>query len=161
MVRLDTRNPLTRTGDRVLSSAATLGFVLCLLAVSIALVVGTTSYTGEAARIRARDEGKSEVLATVVTDPVYVRAEHHSVAEVQWRDGSLTESRTAPVGNFAFRGAPVHIWLTADGTPTDPPVPAGTALLRGIGDGAGVALAVWFSVFIGLAWCRSRLDRNA
>ncbi|GAB2548638.1 Rv1733c family protein [Nocardia heshunensis] len=153
------RNPLMRTADRMLSSAAILGFALCLLAVPIALTIGTAGYTAEAARIRAADAAKTEFIATVVTDPVYT--DHHNVAEVVWHDGNQTRSQTAPVGNFAFRGAAVHVWLSADGTPAAPPAPAGTALLRGIGNGTGFALAIAFSVWIALASIRHRLETCA
>jgi len=110
-----------------MSTVVILGGVLGLVAVPIALAIGTATYTREATRIQMHDAGRTELVTTVVSDPVYVSSDRHYVSQVH--------SALAPVGNIAVRGESARVWLAADGAATDPPVTADTALLRGIGDG--------------------------
>ncbi|MFJ4658965.1 hypothetical protein ACIP5Y_47480 [Nocardia sp. NPDC088792] len=152
------RNPLMRAGDRVWASVVLIAVVIALLAVPLALTAGTVVYTDAAARIQANDASKTVVAATIIDDPA-VGAGHRQ-AQVSWPDGEQTRSGLAPVPNFVGRGARIHVWLTPDGRPTDPPAPPDAAVLQGIGTGVGLASGIWVMLGIGVAYVWHARERR-
>ncbi|QIS11395.1 hypothetical protein [Nocardia arthritidis] len=133
---------------------------LCLVGVLIASVVGAVAYRDAADRISAMDRAKTVVTATITDDPHYDQAARRYEAQVRWvRDGK-PHIATAPVGNFAARGARAQIWLTPDGTPTDPPAPACSAICTATGTAIATFTALLFLIRVGMGPIRRRWLRN-
>ncbi|MGW4351890.1 Rv1733c family protein [Nocardia sp. NPDC004582] len=154
-------NPLMRATDRWETLARLLVLALMLLAVPVAAAVGTATYSSSAERISTENAAKTEVLATVLTEPKQTvaagpaQAAHYEV-QIQWKhDGSLGKG-TVEVRRDTKVGSTVQTWLGADGLPGDPPREPGSAVLNGIG--TAVALLVGMGcALLAVLWCVTQL----
>ncbi|BCK57789.1 Rv1733c family protein [Nocardia wallacei] len=139
-------NPLMRPGDRVLGVLRVVAALACLVAVPLAGAVGTAVYGGHADRIRVEHATRTHVEATIVEDPHRVRAARGGTeATVRWEHDGRTGTAVVAVPASASRGARVTVWLDPSGTPTDPPIWSGAAVMAGIAAGAAVLAATALS----------------
>ncbi|MEV5646701.1 hypothetical protein AB0L57_00490 [Nocardia sp. NPDC052254] len=134
-----TANPLMRVSDRIEAIVGILAVLVLLAAVPVSAAIGTAHYTDAADRIRAADAAKTQVSATVVDDPIRSAtigmevSAQRTDATVRWVHDGHAGTATAPVPDSAHRGEQTTVWLRPDGHLTEPPLPADTAAVRGIG----------------------------
>ncbi|NKQ52058.1 hypothetical protein HFP15_04100 [Amycolatopsis sp. K13G38] len=159
------RNPLARSSDRIELAAVAVALLLALLAIPVALSVGSTARADALRAAAAQQATRTQTTAVLL-----VRAPDAAPSEVQpatpvtvnavWRlpDGSdRTGVITADAGTP--QGAHVPIWTDPAGNPVQPPLTASNAT------GLGVAAAVfaWVGFVAALAllcWlARFALDR--
>lgn len=155
-------NPLMRASDRWEALGRLLVVALFLLAIPVAAAIGTATYSGSAERISAENAAKTEVLATVLTEPKQTAAAAgpalaaHYEAQIQWKhDGSLGKG-TVEVRRDTKIGSTVQTWLGADGRPGTPPRQPGSAVLDGIGTGLALLIGVGFAL-LAMLWCLTQL----
>lgn len=154
-------NPLMRASDRWEALLRLLAVALMLLAVPVAAAVGTATYTSSGERISAENAAKTEVLATVLTEPKQTVAAGpaqaaHFEAQIQWkRDGDVGKG-TIEVRRDTKVGSTVQTWLGPDGLPGNPPQAPGSAVINGIGTGIALLVGVGFAL-LALLWCVARL----
>ncbi|WP_280236000.1 Rv1733c family protein [Nocardia cyriacigeorgica] len=132
-------NPLLRSADRavLLLRMVVLGAVL--LALPLALTIGTQIYTDDAARVRAEQAAVTAVDATVLTEPVWSDDAHDFTAQVRWDTRDQPQTATIPVARRTEIGDRVAVWLDDAGAPTDTPRHPVTAAFAGI----GAAVLIW------------------
>ncbi len=132
-------NRLMRASDRAEAVMRILAVLVLLAAVPVSAAIGTAHYTDAAERIRVADVAKTRISATVAADPIRTTttgmqlSAQRTEATVRWAHDGHTGSATAPVADSVRRGDQTTIWLGPDGNMTDPPLPADTAAIRGIG----------------------------
>ncbi|PPJ03629.1 hypothetical protein C5E43_24900 [Nocardia cyriacigeorgica] len=71
-------------------------FGAIVLAVPLALTVGTEVYTDDVVRVRAEHASAVSVEATVLTEPEWTEA-HDFEAQVRWDSGGAARTGTVPV----------------------------------------------------------------
>ncbi|RDI64637.1 Rv1733c family protein [Nocardia pseudobrasiliensis] len=140
-------NPLMRPSDRVSSALVILAAAVCVAAVPFAAAVGTVSYTSTAQQIRSGNAVKTAVTATLVTDPVYMRAARSIQAHARWRREGHAAARTISVPITANQGDRIRIWLDEEGALVDPPSSTRSALWTGV----GVAAILLFGIYCATA----------
>ncbi|MBF6095643.1 hypothetical protein OG935_05165 [Nocardia cyriacigeorgica] len=143
-------NPLLRTSDRAFFSLRAVALAAMLLAVPIALTIGTQVYTDDVARIRSEHAAATSVDATVLTEPEWTEA-HDFEAQVRWDRGDRTLTATVPVPRATDVGDRVAVWIDDDGAPTDGPRSPVTAVFAGIGSAVLVMTA---ACLLGLGFIR-------
>ncbi|WP_458685609.1 Rv1733c family protein [Nocardia tengchongensis] len=153
-------NPLMRASDRWEALLRLLAVALMLLAVPVAAAVGTATYSSSAERISVENAAKTEVQATVLTEPKQTVAAGpaqaaHFEARIQWKRGGDLGTGTIEVRRDTKVGATVQAWLGPDGLPGDPPQKPGSAVTNGIGTGVALLVGVGF-VLLALLWCAGR-----
>ncbi|MFE4458003.1 hypothetical protein ACFROC_11680 [Nocardia tengchongensis] len=154
-------NPLMRASDRWEALLRLLVVALMLLAVPVAAAVGTATYSSSAERISVENAAKTEVPATVLTEPKQTVAAGpaqaaHFEAQIQWkRDGDLGKG-TIEVRRDTKVGSTVQTWLGPDGLPGDPPQPPGSAVTNGIGTGVALLVGVGCAL-LALLWCVTKV----
>ncbi|MBF6239298.1 hypothetical protein IU474_19820 [Nocardia otitidiscaviarum] len=142
-------NPLMRASDRWEALIWLVAVLAALVAVPLAGAIGTTAYTGAAARIAAEDAGKTRVTATVVGMPDDVTGAGGGVrverfpATVRWDADGRTGEADVNLSTPAVAGADAEVWLGVDGTPTAPPAKPGSAAAEGVGTGLAILVETW------------------
>ncbi|WP_306358462.1 MULTISPECIES: hypothetical protein [unclassified Nocardia] len=153
-------SPLMPASLRFETVAIATLLALCLLVVPIAGAVGTEAYSRTNTRILSDNATKTLVTATITDDPTHQKSERRFLASVSWNDDGHEHTRTAPVPYDTGRGDEVPVWIGADGTPVDPPLRTGDALLDGIGAGMVALFSVWSTAGL-LIWAtRAAIDHR-
>ncbi|MBF6209709.1 hypothetical protein IU433_04895 [Nocardia puris] len=131
-------SPLLRGSDRMEFLVRTVLVGIVLVALPVAMAIGTQVYTDDAQRIRAERAGVTTVEASVTSEPVWTETREYR-AKARWNaDGHATEA-TVTVPEGTGLGDTIPVWLGADGTPTRPPRGPAAAVFNGI----GVTILLW------------------
>lgn len=120
-------SPLVRTSERMLFLLRAVVFGAIVLAVPLALTVGTEVYTDDVVRVRAEHASAVSVEATVLTEPEWTEA-HDFEAQVRWDSGGAARTGTVPVPRTTDIGDRVSVWLDDQGAPTRAPRSPATAV---------------------------------
>ncbi|MFE2956017.1 Rv1733c family protein [Nocardia tengchongensis] len=154
-------NPLMRASDRWEALFRLLAVAVMLLAVPVAAAIGTATYSSSAERISVENAAKTEVPATVLTEPKQTVAAGpaqaaHFEAQIQWkRDGDFGKG-TIEVRRDTKVGSTVQTWLGPDGLPGDQPQKPASAVTNGIGTCVALLVGVGFTL-LALLWCVTRV----
>ncbi|MGW4093518.1 Rv1733c family protein [Nocardia sp. NPDC004750] len=156
-------NPLMRTSDRWEALVRLFAAMAVLIAVPLAVVVGTDGSTKAAERIRVENSAKVAVTATVVRAPEPVLtvagqddARARFQAPVRWSREGREGSATVPVPGAAEPGSHVTVWFDSAGKTTAPPRPYSDALWAGVALGAVIFVGICFGAMV-LALSTGRL----
>lgn len=133
-------NPLLRRSDRMEFLVRVVLVSAVLLALPVAMAIGTQVYTDDAIRVRAERDRAVAVDASVVSEPASVET-HKLTARVRWHSGDRTAEATVSVPGGAELGDTIPIWVGEDGTPTRPPRGPAAAVFNGV----GVTVLLWVS----------------
>lgn len=160
-LRLWRPNPLLRPLDRIEAVLRIIVVVAVLVAIPVAGTLGTTAYTGAAARIRTENAAKSAVSAVITEEP-QLMSSHLLEARVQWLRDGRPGTATVRVRGSAAIGDHVTVWLGPEGAPTGPPQPSNVAAMTGIGVGVVVLSGTWVVAWLllqGTVWLLERRRR--
>ncbi|CCF63675.1 exported protein of unknown function [Nocardia cyriacigeorgica GUH-2] len=131
---------MVRTSERMLFLLRAVVFGAIVLAVPLALTVGTEVYTDDVVRVRAEHASAVSVEATVLTEPEWTEA-HDFEAQVRWDSGGAARTGTVPVPRTTDIGDRVSVWLDDQGAPTRAPRSPATAVFAGVGVAAFIMAA--------------------
>ncbi|MBF6079589.1 hypothetical protein AB0346_08835 [Nocardia beijingensis] len=146
-----------RGTDRVESTIRLLAFVVCLVAIPVAIAEGVEEYTTAAGRIRSENASRVPVTATITREPSRMR--RLSVAEVRWTHDSVPGSATIVVPHSSARGNLVPLWLGADATPTTAPTRPARAVMIGLGAATLVLFEIWAAALLVVGATRCSVSR--
>jgi hypothetical protein len=157
--RLDMRNPLVRTSDRIEAAATLLVFLVAILAVPVAGFVGTAVYDDLAHRFAADRLNRQEVMATATGDSI--------LAPRAYEEPFLTPSRwqfagsdhTEEVRTYRMKaGEQLTIWIDTEGNRAKKPLTNENAATEAV----VTAFGLWFAT-VGVAaaaWIVLRIRLN-
>jgi hypothetical protein len=157
-------SPLRRTVDRLERGVLVLAIVLALLAVPIAVLMGTAVQQAGDATVQAQNAAAYPTTATLLRDaPATTPGSMLGVASAlgEWHTPAgvlLTGPVPVPPGTTA--GARVPVWLNGAGHPVDPPLTADQAYWRGVVTVIAVLLATFILLLIGARVAHWLLDRR-
>ncbi|WP_233574144.1 Rv1733c family protein [Amycolatopsis panacis] len=164
------RNPLLRRSDRIEGALAGVAVLIALLAIPLAVLLGSADIRSETAtsdaQVRTRHQATATVLTTAPEQPMSIgdSAPIASTARVNalWHvpgGAPRTGTITVPTG-AATEGATTPIWLDGNGRQTTAPLTHTDAVTNGI----LVATFTWLcaaGVLAGAFWAARRvLDRR-
>ena len=142
VLRLFSRNPLSRAGSRMQTAVVALVVSVVVVAAGCAGVLGTLIYRAETQNYRDQVQTRHVVAATAVDDSrqaVSLDATAFTV-EAQWEANGIT--RTGAIGwdDAVKAGDRLQIWVDADGNPVTRPTPPELAGPEAV----LAAVAAWF-----------------
>ncbi|NEW37684.1 hypothetical protein GV794_05030 [Nocardia cyriacigeorgica] len=131
-------NPLLRSSDRAECLLLVVVAIAVMLALPLALTIGTQIYTDDAARVRAEHARATSIDATVLTEPEWTEA-HDFEAQVRWKTGDRAVTAVVAVPRRTDVGDQVPVWVDHDGALTEAPRNPVTAAFAGI----GATILIW------------------
>ena len=159
--RLNVRNPLVRTSDRIEAAAVLLIAVLALLAAPVAGAAGTAVYDNLTHRFAADRLSRHEVAATVTHDSSLAPQAYEKpfLTPIQWQFAGHVHTDEVRTPDRIKAGERQKIWIDAAGSRTVKPLTDQNAAT----EAAVTAFGLWFAA-VGVAtaaWTvlRIRLDR--
>lgn len=162
------RNPLVRAWDRVESALLLVAILIVLLAVPVAAVLGSETYSKQREAIATESATRHQATAVLLAEapgdivsPRGIPVRGRAAVEATWRlpDGSsVTGVVSAERGTTA--GSTVGIWLDENGVPVSVPRSVDAAVWNAV----TVAVLAWLAavaVCAGAFWLiRLALDRR-
>jgi hypothetical protein len=126
-----------------------------------ALSAGLTAYESSMRAVQSQSEQRHEVTARLASDVKGGAEDAKRLAQVRWTDvNGLARTGTALVEPGTLKGAAVRVWVSRDGTVTDPPMSTLNATTTGWLVGAMAAGGVTAGFFAARAGIRRVLDRR-
>ncbi|WP_033214992.1 Rv1733c family protein [Kitasatospora phosalacinea] len=120
-------NPLRRGSDRVQWWLSRLLLALALAGLPVALVAGLGTYHAQTRAAQAQAATRHPVTARLAEEVSAGLATRTVPATVTWNDGGTVHKAVVEVETGQGVGAPVRIWLDANGEVAHAPATAGQA----------------------------------
>jgi hypothetical protein len=146
VLRIFSRNPLVRTSDRIDAAVVPLAVFLVIVAAACAGVLGTVAHDVESRRYLEEAKTRYAVTATAVDDstPGVIPEPAAFKVAVRWRANGVDHTDLVTWDQPVKAGAPLMIWVGADGNRVDAPTPPALA-----GANAILTAAVsWWVMFL-------------
>src|SRR6201995_4708250 len=142
VLRLFSRDPLSRASSRMQTAVVTLVISVVVLAAACAGVLGTLIYRAETQNYRDQVQTRHVVAATAVDDgrqAVSPDATAFTV-EARWEANGITHTGAIGWDDAGKAGDRLQIWVDADGNPVTRPTPPELAGPEAV----LAAVAAWF-----------------
>jgi hypothetical protein len=148
VLRLFSRNPLTRTSDRVEAAVATLAVLLVLVAAACAGVAGTMIHDAETQNYLEQARTRHVLMARAVDDgtPVGSAESTASTVHARWQVNGINHADVIASQDAVKAGEPLQIWVDGAGNLVDKPTPVARADMDGT-----AALVGWLIVAVAVA----------
>jgi hypothetical protein len=144
VLRLFSRNPLTRTCDRLEGAVVALAVIFVVIAAACAGIVGTVVHDTETQKFLEQGQTRHTLVATAVADskPEVSAGTTASTVHAQWRVNGINHTGVIGWAHAVKAGEPLPIWVDADGNRVDRPTPIG----RATADALSAAVVGWLIV---------------
>ena len=149
VLRLFSRNPLTRVSDRIETAAVALGALLIVIATACAGVVGTMLHDSQAQKYLEQQQTRHAIVARAFDDSeptASPEATSYTVLSA-WRFNGTNHTEQIGWTNFVKAGDPLNIWVDDRGNRVAPPRPVARAAV----DAFSAAVVGWFIVIAAIA----------
>jgi hypothetical protein len=149
VLRLFSRNPLMRTGDRIEAAAAALAGLLIVIAAACAGVIGTMIHDTETQNYLEQARTRHAVVARAVDDskPAAPAETTASTVHARWQVNGINHADVLGWDYAVKAGDPLQIWVDGDGRRVDHPTP----VARAAADAFTVAVVGWSIVALAAA----------
>jgi hypothetical protein len=149
VLRLFSRNPLIRAGDRLEAALATLAVLLVLVAAACAGVAGTMIHDAETQNYLEQARTRHILTAKAVDDSTAAGSPDStaSTEHARWQVNGINHADVIASQGAVKAGAPLQIWIDGAGNQVDKPTPVARADM----DPWTAALVGWLIVAVAVA----------
>jgi hypothetical protein len=154
--RVLSRNPLIRRADRIEALVMVVAFVVSLMAVPVAGVVGEVVYGVRDSRYTQEAHDRHALAATVNA----VDGPDSTVVQARWSYGPAERTGAVQLAAAGKVGDRITIFVDGNGNTVAPPTPTWHAVSDAIGTIVAILLTVGFGVIFLLSAVHLRLERG-
>ncbi len=149
VLRLFSRNPLVRVGDRIETAAVALGVLLVVIATACAGAMGTMLHDSQAQKYLEQQQTRHAIVARAFDDGEPAASPQSASYTVlsKWRFNGTNHTELIGWTNYVKAGDPLDIWVDDRGDRVAPPRPVARAAV----DALSAAVIGWFVVILAIA----------